>query len=356
MVPKNFYENALFFSTFESSISDKDNLYFHVTQEIFSEANIEEDVESIQPKSCSYDFDSFLVKTKKNVFLMKISFDDQNFFINNESEFLKNNKHFMLPEYVSSGSIRIGENIKYLIYRYDVGVFLDDIGRLFLHKNKYTFLSCLRMLERRKTNTSFFEYSDFILENYDLDSMKDISKQSIYPVYKEEKIKRITEPIKEHLKLLYDSPFLKEKSFCHGNLNINNITTNGTLFKFFDFESCFMGNKFLDPCFLSLNLSFNSLMFNEFMKMFCEVNGIDYNLSKEEFRHCLSIASCIFLYKKLTELLIEQCVYENQREDVVVSIIHSLDSSKWCFERLPFYEDIKKDFSEIYESPTRILD
>ena len=356
MIPQGFYKNGAFISEFEDRITDSSNLYYQVAEDLFVKDGIKEKILDITPNSVNLDFDSFNVKTKENLYLVKLSFDEDSFFLKNESEFLKNNKHPMLPKYVSSCVFKMGENLRYLIYEYDVGLDLADVGRCFVYEKRINLLNCLKILRDFKSHISFSDYSEFIFDHFDISkSLPDIVDSNIYPVHQKEKIENIFSKIKEYFYSSLDLNSLNGDGFCNGNLNEGNITTNGHIFKFNDFHCSFKGNPFLDVCFMSLNLSYNQLMFNNLMKDFCEVNELSYEESKDNLRDCLSAACCILLYKKLAEFLVEQCVYENSREDKVVSILFLFDNAQWCFKKLPFYESIKEDFKEIYESPTRIL-
>jgi hypothetical protein len=357
MIPKEFYNNGLFCSEIEGKITDESNLFYGVALKLFEKEKIEDDILDIRPNIHNLDFDSFDILTKNSCYTANVSFDDESFLLNNESEFLKNNSHDMLPEYVGCGKLKVGENLGYLIFKSDKGVSLYDVGSSFVFLSRFRFLQCLNILKTFKSNISFVDHADFIFKHFDIaSSIPQIAESSIYKIHKKDQIQKITEPIREYFYSSLDLNILNGDDFCHGNLNIDNISTNGDLFKFHDFHCGFSGNGFLDLCFMSLNFSYDNYMFTCLIKDYCEINGLDYNNSKPIFRSCLLAASCVFMYKRFNELIIEQCLFENKREDKVTSILYSLDNAQWCFKRLPFYESIKRDFQKIYQSPSMILD
>lgn len=357
MIPKEFYNNGLFCSEIESYMTDDSNLFYSLASQLFDKEKIEEDILDIKPNTANLDFDSFDVFTKSYCYTVNVSFDDENFFLNSESNFLKNNTHDILPEYVGSGTYKLGEKISYLIFKSDRGTAIHDVGISFVFLSRFRFLECLQILKPFKSELSFADYSDFIFKHFDISaSIPEIAETSIYKVHKKEQIQKITDPIKDYFYSSLDFDCFKGDDFCHGNLNIDNISTNGTLFKFHDFHCGFTGNGFLDLCFMSLNFSYDNYMFTCLMRDYCEINNLDYNESKPIFRSCLLAASCVFIYKKLNELLIEQCLFENKREEKITSILYCFDKAQWCFKRLPFYDSIRENFEDIYQSPSRILD
>ena len=357
MIPKEFYNNGLFCSEIESYMTDDSNLFYGLALQLFDKEKIKEDILDIKPNVANLDFDSFDVFTKDHCYTVNVSFDDKNFFLNNEAEFLKNNTHDILPEYVGSGIHKIGENLSYLIFKSDKGFSIHDVGVSFVFLSRFRFIECLQFLKPFNSNVSFLDYSKFIFKHFDISySIPEIAETSIYKVHKKQDIEKITKPIKDYFYSSLDLDVFKGDDFCHGNLNIDNISTNGDLFKFNDFHCSFSGNRFLDLCFMSLNFSYDNYMFTCFIRDYCEINNLDYEKSKPIFRSCLLAACCVFMYKKINELLIEQCLFENKREDKITSILYSFDKAQWCFKRLPFYDSIRKNFEKIYQSPTMILD
>lgn len=356
MIPQGFYKNGVFVSEMEDEISNDSNPFYHLACSLLEKEGINEGIIEIKPTSANLDFDSFRVKTEKDTYFINVSYDEESFLLKGESYFLENNTHPMLPIYVGSGLHRLGENLYYLIYKDNVGMPLHDVGVSFAYLGRWNMLGCLKVLNSFKINRSFVDYANFIFKHFDLnDAIPEVTSSHIYPIHKQEDINKVTEPIKEYFYSSLDLSIVNKDSFCHGDLNFNNISTNGFLFKFHNFNSSFMGHPFLDICFMSLNLCFDNYMLNNYMKSFCSVNDLDYEKSKPTFRYCLDIASCVFLYKKFNEFLVEQCVYENKREEKIISTLRCFDNAQWCFKRLPFYESIKKEFTKIYESPSKII-
>jgi hypothetical protein len=356
VIDKEYFNNGLFLSELEGLTSDNNNLYFEVSDQLFKKDKINEKVLNITPADSNLDFDSFLVETDNKTYCIKLSFDKDNFLLKNESNLLKNNKSTMLPKYVSSGIHKIGEDILYLIHEVDRGVSLEDVGSSFIYEKRWMFLQCCSLMMNFKSETSFIDYADFVFKHFDLpNTIPEISEKYIYPAHSKESVDLILKTIREYFYSSFDFSVFECDAFCHGDLNLKNISTNGNLFKAEDFNFCFRGNPFLDVSFTCLNFNFNKLMFNNMIKTFCDMHDLNYDASKPFFRSCLKAACCIFMYRKFSEFLVEQCVYENKRQHKMVELLQCFTNLEWCFESMPFYKDIQKEFKKICRSPTKIL-
>ena len=355
MLNKEFYKNNAFFSEFEPVIKDKDHLFFLICIEIFKKAGIDLNISSIRPYDNGINHDSFLIKTEnKKQLMLKISFESDNQFLINESEFLKNNKEKgLIPELLGCGVVKVGDDIRFLIHEHDVGLEIYDLGLSFAVSNSRALFGCLSFIGSSSSSWSINDYAENIFSN--LTSIRDseVVRDKIASVYPKETLDILIEPIKKDFYSLVKSPIFKSDFFCHGNINPSNTTSAKSLFKFFDFSRCFMGNRFFDLCFFALNFKLDRVYFNRVAKEYCLFYSLDYEKEKNEIRECLKVASSLFLYDLITNLIIEQCLYLNSRQDKVVLLMSNYECSKWAFEQLPCFKSLSNKINNIYEGSAK---
>lgn len=350
MLPKDYYKDSAFFFEFESSINDPESVLFLVAQEIFSKTNKDYKIKCINPILNGLDYDFFIIECESFVLGLKISFDVENRFLINESEILSSNTSDLLPKYIDSGTLKIGDDIRYLLYEVDQCYDISDLGRNFVYENSRVLIGCLYLLDGCKSKINFSEYADLVFEQLNVDSFSEKSQHSIFLIQDQKKIKNIHLNLKKSLESLTNTDLLNENSFCCGNLDIYNLTSNGSLFKFTDVSCGFNGSRMLDVCFLCLNLCFNERDFNHLIKEYGLFYDLEYNQTKEDFRYCLNAACSVFLCKLLFEFLIEQCIYNSKRQDKVALILKKLDSCEWAAKHLDCYNDIQEDMISIFGS------
>lgn len=357
MISKKFYKNRIFFSESGGEIKDKEDLFFQLSIMVLEKNSISGEINSVFLSYSGLDYDVLSIKMDNgNVYTLKISFDQDCLPLEIESNFIKKNstRNKLIPIYIGSGIIKIGENIKYLLLIEDSCFGGENLDYKSIIENSRIIFGCLYLIvDNCESDITFVEYAKQIFENYSFDNFSEISSTQIFPIHSKEKLDKVIEVIKNDFNYYSKSEFFNEKTFCHGNINQSTITSNNALFKFLDFSSSFMGNKFLDPCFFSLNMSFDQTSFNKVMREFCSFHMIDYESSKENFRTCLDAATCLFLYKLLISFLIEQCIYKNSRQDNVMLLMKTFDCCRWYFKRLKSYHLISEYINEIYQSPSR---
>ena len=213
--------------------------------------------------SINENYDIFKFDSGDESYCLKLSLDGKCKAINHEIKFLKNINKIISPHFYSGGTIKIGENIKYILSSYENADSISEIGKSFLLENFHNFCETYSLMQNSKKIN--FTYKDYLktkfykkkINGYFLNfNLKKINK-SIDLL----KIEQIIKELESNIDSIYTEDMDSDKNICHGLLNPANIISRNGLFEFINFDNCFTGPFYLD-----------------FMEFILEINKVPYLL------------------------------------------------------------------------------
>lgn len=347
MIDKKF-KNRPFFSEFESPITEKNHIYYKISSKIFERNGLEKDIEYVTPLKTCFDYDSFIVCCKQKDYILKISLDNKNKAILSESLFYKNNKDVSLCSLVDAGTIKIGDEISFLLVSHDLGYDLYDMGASYVLDNLGGFLVTFMNQKNFVTNMGVEEYISNIIDDINIEDLSEGSKSSIKAYQDLEPLYRVFEELRSSLNKLKSKKVFKSYDFCHGNLDLDNLTSLNGLFKFCNYENSFYGNQAIDLSIMCLNLGYQERDFNYICRQFYKILNLDYESNKKEVRECLELAYNIHLFKLAYNFIIEQCIYKNSREDRITYLVRNFFETSWCFRKCDISLWVKDYLTEMF--------
>lgn len=351
MISTKNIENRAFFSEFERSISEKGHIYYKITSKIFEKLNLSQEIKSISPLNSSGNYDTYELSCDEVDFILKISLDPKDIYLTNESLFYKNNNDQTLCNYIDSGVIKVGDEIRFLLLENNLGLNINELGRSYVLKNIDSLFFALINQRKLVAVDTIKQYIEKLDKEVSLEDLSEFSLSDIKHYQDVSLLSGLIKDFKSSIKVLSDNDFIKKSEFCHGNLGMESVTSLGGLYKFCDFDNCFLGNQFLDISLLVLNINGQERDFNSFCKKYCDLLGLDFELKKEEARHCLKLACSIFLLRLVYEFIIEQCIYKNSREDKIINIVKKLEESQWAIKKLDLKEETTLYIKKIFKEP-----
>lgn len=341
--------NRPFFSEFEKPITEKGHIYYKVSSKIFSKNGLDKGIVSVTPSKSSGNCDCFVVECKDKDYILKISLDDKDPYLINESLFYKNNQDPSLCRYVDSGIIKIGDDIRFILLEDDLGFDLNEVGALHLIEESEGFMFSFINQKKFTATNNFSDYIDNLKEETDINNLSASTLLSINQYQDSEKLKTVIDELRLKINEAKDEKLLTGFDFCHGGLNAESISSMEGLFKFCDFGQCFLGNQLMDIALMSFNLGYQEREFNDVSRSYCKFSGIDYESNKDDFRGCLKFAYSIHLLQLVYEFIIEQCIYKNSREEKLIYLVKKYTNSLWGSKRSDLSETSEQFIKSMIE-------
>ena len=256
----------------------------------------EENVLNIKLIDENDEYDSFLVETYENDFLVKISLDKLVIFY--EFTILKGIENLHIsPIAIDRGEVEFGKTIYYTIQTYEHSDNLNLLGNSIILENPYKdnfdmalnilhkFIPPLEVHDFFDNDQTFFEYHKINFKNLiqyvDANEINEFNFiESIY-----------TEVYEEMMTFFSTTKnSLKQKTLVHGNIDASTIITNSTLFKFINFENSFIGNHFFDLVNIVFELQTTGLNELDFVsKRLKSVNLVENRLKAKDLLQTINL-------------------------------------------------------------------
>lgn len=258
------------------------------------------------------DYDSFLVETDKNSFLVKTSFDQISIFY--EYTILKGIENLSIsPIAIDRGEVEFGQTIYYTISTYEHSNNINELGNSTLLDSNYNanfnialnilhkFLPPLNVRDFFDNDETYLQYHKINFNNISkyVDSNEVMVFNFIQSIYNE---------TYEEMMTLFNlsKNFLNQKSLVHGNLDSSTIITNSGVFKFINFENSFIGNQFFDLANIVFELQTTGI--NEFdfvSKRLKESKLIENRFKAKDLLQEYKICKYIWVRKKFLDIIKE---------------------------------------------------
>ena len=285
-------------------------------------------------------FDEYLITTKDKLYNLKLSLDENSPSLSKEIAFLKENESIITAKLYTSGKIKVGASVLYLITSHENGLSVDDFGLGYIDENLYPFLCCLVGFNKLKTTTTAEQYLDSLFNDFSIKSGSDFLIENISSNYDIDSINKAFDSIESEIRENCDSSIINGDATCHGFLSKRNIITKNSFFKFKNPSFAFKGNKFYDFSFLLVSLGVYGRDYAYAVKKYSDLFKIAYNKNKTEIDHCTKIASGVYFYKLFFDFLIEESLFLNSRPEKTLSLISDYTNSSYHLKRLSCYGEV----------------
>jgi len=291
--------------------------------------------------SVSDHYDVFvLLDDKKQSFKLKVSLSDPDGVLKRESVVLRRNPCPSLPILLDYGTIKIGEEVVYLLTRIPSGESVRSHGRSSLLSNLDLFLESYWTLVKspnvkptyKKVITQFTK--DLIPKNaLSADSLRALEDYSDYDLCVE-----ILSSLRVDILKHFEGVQKKLNKKCHAGLSLDSIFYYGGGFYFEELHNVCMGHPYIDFCDLLIEMGSPEQNDISLWRRFCGSGLIpqDRELYEKIYQMCIR--------KKLADLLIsyikEIYVYDSFRYE---NIFYIADSFSHAYARFSTIESFKKN-------------
>jgi hypothetical protein len=316
----NLFENKAYAIPILNQCDDEQKQIVNLILSSFEPRLNTNDIELI---SYNENYDSYKFIYNEESFCIKISLDANCPELIHEANALKTINNLIKPLYVHDGTIKIGDELRYLVTSYENALSIFSSGISELIGNFDNFCESYKFLqESTLTNYTYKDHLDKIFKQTDLNNIfTDNALLSLKTYSKYEIIEDILKNIKSEILNSYSDFMSKKTHICHGNLNLNNILTRDRLFKFINFDNVYYSHCFMDLAELIIELGINQSLEIKLIEQFCQNLDIEYtpeniNLYKKCYKIILNQKALIIIIEYLKETYLYSC----HRRDRIIKI------------------------------------
>jgi len=276
-------------------------------------------------------YDVFLLKDHKgDIFKLKISLDDSYGILKKEYNVTKNSASAVVPKLVKYGTVKIGDEVTYLLVNVLPCESVREYGRSSLlskldlfAESYFVFQNTRSVRNTYKTHLSTFLESINPSSYLPEESMEALKSYTDYRLC-EEFILSLAEEIKD-LSAGFKLPYRYK---CHGGLSLDSVFINGDNFYFDDFKDVFMGHPYIDFINLILELGVEPDGQFQVLSVLCKKGGINEDRTLFKSLYEIEIRKKILIL--ITEYVKEVYVYDSYRYNNILNIA---DTFSYCYER-----------------------
>jgi hypothetical protein len=297
------------------------------------------------------DFDIYKLNSLGKNYLLKISFDSSSAQMINESNILKNNESITIQKHVDSGEVSVGQPLRFILTELDDFGSLEDYGVSFPISRIGSLLASFNTYTSLKGGFSFQEYCSKLLDKIDPNKWSTFVRGSVFSFYEYKKIMSVYESLLKEMNSLRTEDFLNSDKLINPNIGPENISSNGTIFRFLDCSDSFRSSSILGLCFICINYGLKKKARKKLFKLYCDIEKIEYKDIKQELKKSMKVACCIFLFDSFYKFIIEECIFESSRPKKIIGLNLTLSN---CFDIcscLDCYEDIRLPIKEMFIRP-----
>ncbi len=272
----------------------------------------------------------FLEDDKGDIFKLKISLDDSYGILKKEYNVTKNSASAVVPKLVKYGTVKIGDEVTYLLVNIPPCESLREYGRSSLlskldifAESYFVFQKTRGVRNTYKTHLSTFLESINPSSYLPEESMEALKSYTDYSLC-EEFILSLAEEI-NNLSAGFNLPYRYK---CHGGLSLDSVFVNGDNFYFDDFKDVFMGHPYIDFINLIVELGVEPDDQFQVLSVFCQKGGINEDRTLFKSLYEIEIRKKILIL--ITEYVKEVYVYDSYRYNNILNIA---DTFSHCYER-----------------------
>ena len=276
-------------------------------------------------------YDVFVLKDNKGgIFKLKISLDDSSEVLKKEYNVTKNSASVVVPKLVKYGTVKIGDEVTYLLVKIPPCESVREYGRSSLLSELDLFIESYFIFQKTRgvRNTYKTHLSSFLasinpssyLPDESLEALKSYTDYSLC----EDFILSLAGEI-EQLALNSSLPY---RDKCHGGLSLDSIFINGNNIYFDDFKDVFMGHPYIDFINLIVELGVEPDDQFQVLSVFCKKGGVNEDRTLFKSLYEIEIRKKILML--ITEYVKEVYVYDSYRYNNILNIA---DTFSHCYER-----------------------
>jgi hypothetical protein len=290
------------------------------------------------------DYDVFLLVDKdKRTFKLKTSLSDPEGVLKRESVALRRNPCSSLPVFVDYGTIKIGDEVTYLLTWVPQGESLRSSGRSALMSNLDLFLeNYWELVESHNVKPTYKRTIDKFIKKLSPDNILPKESRQALESYTDYNLcKEFLADLGRDILNRFKKIQKKLNKKCHANLSLDSIFYYGDGFYFEGLENICMGHPYIDFCDLLIEVGSPEQNDIILWKKFCESGSIphDRELYGEIYQMCIR--------KKLSHLLVsyikEVYLYDSFRYEEIFYIADSFSHAYARFRQIESF-DKNKDF------------
>jgi hypothetical protein len=289
-------------------------------------------------------YDVFLFSDdKKQLFKLKISLSDPDGFLKRESVTLRRNPCPSLPILLDYGTIKIGEEVTYLLTRVPYGENIRSHGRSCLMTNLDLFFkSYWALVKSHNVKPTYKKIINYFTKNLmPQNSLPEDSLQALEEYSDYDLCEKFLLDLRTDILNRFEDIQKQLNKKCHASLSLDSVFYYGGGFYFEELHNVCMGHPYIDFC--DLLIEMGSPVENDISlwKKFCESDSYpqDRELYSKVYQMCIR--------KKLADLLIsyikEVYLYDSFRYEEIFYIADSFSHAYPRFRDIESFEK-NKDF------------
>jgi len=289
-------------------------------------------------------YDVFVIlDEERQPFKLKISLSDPDGFLKRESVVLRRNPCPSLPILLDYGTIKIGDEVTYLLTRVPSGESIRSHGRSCLMTNLDLFLkSYWTFVKSHNVKPTYKKVINYFAKNLAPqswlvgDSLQALKEYSDYDLCEKFLLDLRTDILNRFEDIQKE---LNKK--CHASLSLDSIFYYGGGFYFEELHDVCMGHPYIDFCDLMIEIGNPVENDISLWKKFCESGSYpqDRELYSKVYQMCIR--------KKLADLLIsyikEIYLYDSYRYENIFYVADSFSHAYSRFREIESFEE-NKDF------------
>lgn len=302
------------------------------------------EIKDIYLYSITDHYDVFMVlDNKERLFKLKISLSDPDGFLERESVTLRRNPCSSLPILLDYGTIKIGEEVTYLLTRVPNAESIRSHGRSCLTTNLNLFLKSYWVFAKsHNVKPTYKKILDHFTKN--LIPQNSLSGESLEALksYSDYGLcEKLLLDLRADILNRFEEIQKKLNKKCHANLSLDSIFYYGGGFYFDELHHVCMGHPYIDLCDLVIEMGGPTENDIPLWKSFCKSG------SYPEDRELYSKVYELCIRKKLADLLIsyikEIYLYDSFRYEKIFYIADSFSHAYARFCRIESFKE-NKDF------------
>lgn len=276
-------------------------------------------------------YDVFILKDDKgDIFKLKISLDDSYGILKKEYNVTKNSASAVVPKLVKYGTLKIGDEVTYLLVNIPPCESLREYGRSSVFGELDLFINSYFIFQKTKgVRTTYKTHLSSFLDSVDPSSyLPEESLEALKSYTDYSLCKQFILSLVEETKALMNTFDLPYRYKCHGALSLDNIFVNSGNFYFDDFKDVFMGHPYIDLINLIFELGVHPDNQFRLLSLFCQKG--DINEDRPLFKSIYEIEIRKKILILITEYVKEVYVYDSYRYNNILNIA---DTFSHCYER-----------------------
>lgn len=292
--------------------------------------------------------DSYKVIANGESLLVKLSLDPEYKGFQKEFSALKKVEPLNLsPKAKSTGKIKFGENIHYLVTSFEEELqSTEDYGRSIIYSNYKPVLKRILSLGEFQSEISFRDKISEIFTQTDLSSQKEFAdlldtNSDNFKILNDEIL-----GLKEWIQNNYLDSF-EDGGMVHFNLTPSTILLSSRQIKLINFQESCNANPLIELAALRFSFDYSQDFEFEVFNSFNE--GKSY--SWEEYLLTRKFYAGIHLLKTVFQYIKEIYLFKGLRQDKILKTFHNFCRNTSLYEHLPAFQKNKEKLAELFSSP-----